>query len=50
VLGKFNTIVLQDTASLSKEYWSEENGLIRLEDMNEDSTLQARWDLCAKNF
>lgn len=49
-LGTFKTIVLQDTASLSKEYWSEQSGLIRLEDMNEDGTLQARWDLSTKNY
>lgn len=48
--GSFNTFVLQDTATLKKEYWNEKNGIIMFDLFDTAGVLTGQYKLTSKNY
>jgi hypothetical protein len=49
-LGGFNTFVLQDTASLRKEYWDEKSGIVKFELFDSSGVFSGSYELVSKNY
>ncbi len=48
--GTFKTYVLQDTLTLRKEYWDEENGIIKFVLHSETGEVSGEYRLASRNF
>jgi len=48
--GNYTTYVLQDTKSLTKEYWDEKNGIIKFELFDNTNILIGKYELASKNY
>lgn len=49
-LGNFETYVLQDTMTMTKEYWNEKTGIIMFELFDTTGMLTGQYKLASKNY
>jgi hypothetical protein len=48
--GKFTTYTLQDTLSLTREYWDEKNGIIKFVLYDRNGVVSGEYRLSSRNF